>query len=260
MRAAQSLLLLREGDYGASARTRAQSVAAFDLAGNRRQACTQRMNEGAAQTLVGRYELAERTLREASAAAESLGLGQTAAWALHNLGLVLHRQGKHAEGLDLERTALARAVEQQNLILRFVCHLYLGLMLYEAGSFEAALVDAEAAVELSRNRPQGRCQAHAWLARIQIALGADAEALTNAELGMSEFAEYGIEESESVIHIALAEALDAVGRHEEATAVAQRGARLLMEAADKITDPEWRGSLLEDVPEHAALLARVHRG
>lgn len=52
----------------------------------------------------------------------------------------------------------------------------------------------------------------------------------------------------------LAETLFGVGDHDAATVAARAAAERLLERASKISDPSWRASFLERIPEHARTL------
>lgn len=55
-------------------------------------------------------------------------------------------------------------------------------------------------------------------------------------------------------YITCADIFESHGDGEKALTAIQVGYRVLMERADKISDPDWRKSFLENVPEHLALI------
>jgi hypothetical protein len=65
----------------------------------------------------------------------------------------------------------------------------------------------------------------------------------------------GIDEGEAFARLVHAEALDAVGRGEEAHAALMVARERLLARAAKINDPALREGSLRDVPEHARTLA-----
>src|SRR5262249_41193019 len=97
---------LRDGDLVSYRDCLAASERGFVEAGEARHACSQRINGAYANVQLGALESAERLVLDALATAERLGLGQLSCRALHNLGVVVAWQGRHAEA----RTALERAV------------------------------------------------------------------------------------------------------------------------------------------------------
>ena len=84
----------------------------------------------------------------------------------------------------------------------------------------------------------------------------DAEvALARAERAVAILAELGtLEEDEAEVSIAHAEALEALGRSEEAREVRTLARAGLVAAARRIADPSWRERWLRDVPAHRALM------
>ena len=58
-----------------------------------------------------------------------------------------------------------------------------------------------------------------------------------------------------MIRLALAEALVATGDRKAARGVIERARDRLLARAEKITDPEWRKSFLENIPDHRRTLA-----
>jgi tetratricopeptide (TPR) repeat protein len=69
----------------------------------------------------------------------------------------------------------------------------------------------------------------------------------------------GIEERESLVRLAWAEALEAAGRRDEAAAAFAESARILRDRADRIAAPEWRDRFLTAVPENARTLELAAR-
>jgi len=134
-----------------------------------------------------------------------------------------------------------------------VTELYLAVMERDAGRLTEASAHALAAVQRSADRPLGRAQTKAWSARIELARGDARGGLELALAAMADLREHGIDDSEAVVHLALAEALEAAGRGDEAASAAERGVAVLEDCAGRISDPAWRRSFLEAVPEHAAL-------
>jgi len=77
----------------------------FERAGNRRVACVRRVNLGSACASLGRYDEAERALRDALADAERMGLANAALGAKNNLALALARLGRLDEALSFATDA-----------------------------------------------------------------------------------------------------------------------------------------------------------
>jgi tetratricopeptide (TPR) repeat protein len=103
--------------------------------------------------------------------------------------------------------------------------------------------------------PPLRALAWATLARIELSRGAAREALEAAEAAYAILASPGgLEEGESLVRLAWAEALEAAGRHEEARAALAAAAERLRARADRISAPEVRERFLTAVPENARTL------
>jgi hypothetical protein len=117
--------------------------------------------------------------------------------------------------------------------------------------------DREVGVALAMAVPLDRPGVLATLSAIRLAQGRAGEALAAAEDAMARsetMGGCGLFRGSSV-HLAHAEALHATGAHQAAArAIAGARARLLA-IVDKITEPDYKASFLERVPENARTLA-----
>ena len=248
------------GDIGFAVRAWAEGLEAFERAGDKRNACTQRMNAGYLLGVLGSYEDSERMLWDAHRTAEQLGLAQTASWALHNLGLVVARLGRVEEGLAIERRALSAGEVQGNSVLEAISHGYLAWIELLAGRPEATVTHAHRAFELLARLPNAQTFSLVMGARGHLAAGHVDEALAIGERALSSFERHGIDEYEPLLHLTLAECYDAVGRLDQGAMAARRGRDSLLASAAKITDRRLREQHCSRVSENAALLARAERG
>jgi hypothetical protein len=98
-------------------------------------------------------------------------------------------------------------------------------------------------------------QARVLLARHSLL---DALALTR-EAHVALEAQDAVEEGDALVRLMLAETLIAVGDHEAGTAATRAAADRLLERAAKISDPAWRASFLENIPEHARTIELARR-
>lgn len=82
------------------------------------------------------------------------------------------------------------------------------------------------------------------------------EARKYAEQAWEYLKVYSLEglENPAVDYRACAEVFDALGEPEMVQVILESGYKALIEAADKITVPEWRQSFLENEPENRALI------
>lgn len=228
----------------------------FEAAGDLRMLCNQRTNIGYATRELGAYAEAEVALRDALAAAERMGLASLATLAKHNLGPVLARAGLLDEARAMEEDAVASCVRQGDRWMEGGSRIYLADILRAAGDVAGAEKEARAALEAAKGTPPLRAMALATLARLLVASGRAPEALVAARQAMELLVSLGgIEEGESLVRLAFAEALAATSEHAAAhDALATAKARLLERAA-LIVDPELRASFLEKVPENVRTMA-----
>ena len=101
----RSARALAAGDLAACRDGLGAALAAFEQAGDRRNACAVRSSLGFVLAELGDHESAEQALRAAMAAAYRLGLVDVAALAQRNLGRVAARLGRLDEAETLEQEA-----------------------------------------------------------------------------------------------------------------------------------------------------------
>jgi tetratricopeptide (TPR) repeat protein len=245
--------LYRE-DTAGSVRWAEAAVACSEEAGALRNACLIRAGLGAAYREIGALAQAERALREAVLVSERLDLRRVRAGSMHNLGLVLALRGSVAEGLAVEREALAALAAEREPKVTVAARYYLAQILTMAGELEEAEVEARRAVEGASGDVETETTALGVLASVELARGRSAEALEHARQAVDRLAALGqIEEGESRVRLIHAEALHAAGLLEDArAAILDARSRLLARAA-KIAEPGWRESFLA-LPDHARTL------
>jgi hypothetical protein len=250
---ARSWRALYTGDFGECHRLDERVVATFMSVSDLRHACRERASIGYDELLLGAYDRAERSLREASAVAERMGLSQVQVIAKHNLGLVVAYLGRPEEGLAIELEAIAAATEYRRML--GASHKYAALIRLLMGDTEGAEGDAREAIACWATLPSLRATGYAVLARVFLDRGRAAEALASANEGMSLLgACEHTEEGRAFVRLVHAEALLASGEREKATlAIAGAREELLAHAA-RIKEPMWRASFLERVPENARTL------
>jgi eukaryotic-like serine/threonine-protein kinase len=247
------------GDFGTALEEAAATLDAFDHAGDRRNACTTRLNLGAIQGQLGHFEDSERTLREALTTAERMGLREIVAIALSYLGLVLAYLGQLDEARIVQDAAITRVHQLNSLRAEGCAHCYLANILILTGDFSAAEREARRAVELQKSTPPLRAFSAALLARALLALGRTTEALEAARDALALLESVGAEEGESLIRLVHAEALDASGSRPEALAAIASARDNLLARAARISDPLWRESFLCKVPDNARTLELARR-
>ncbi|WP_437820067.1 serine/threonine-protein kinase [Sorangium sp. So ce1078] len=231
------------------------ALAAFEQAGDRRSACVIGANLGFIYAELGELEAAESALRAALDAAERMGLRELATVALHNLGHVLGQLGKLDEAQLVERRAVEAFQLRGDLRMEGAARTYLAKIALLSGDAATAEREASAAEAALHVAPRLRAPAQAVRARALLAGGQVAAALGAARAAFGELAALGsLEEGESLVRLAYAEALAASGAHGEAAAVLADARASLLARAQRIADPRRRERFLTAVPENARIV------
>jgi tetratricopeptide (TPR) repeat protein len=247
---------MRDNDLATSLALDTRVCECFTSVGDFRRTCQQHANVGYDQLMLGAYDRAEHSLRDAIAMAERIGLHQVNATARHNLGLALLRQGRIDEARVEEQAALDAFVTQGNRRLETAARNYLAFIEIAAGDFATAIRHAREAIDGSPDVPALRCTFHATLSTAYRLSGQAEYALAHARTAMQMLEQLGRpEEGEANVRLAYAEALYATGAIAAARRVIVDAEVRLLEAAARIADADWRASFLEAIPEHAGTLA-----
>jgi tetratricopeptide (TPR) repeat protein len=242
------------GDTGAYVVSEQAAAVAFEQAGDLRYACMQHGHVGYAYLEIGAYVEAERWLRRALAGGERMGLLSVVATAKHNLGRALQHQGRLDEAVAVETEAIELFAAQGDRRLETASRCYLANMLAMRGQLRTA--EELLRQGLQTTQAAWRPGLLADLASVLLRQGDLHEALVVAREGHDLLESLGgVEEGESQIRLMLAEALRAAGEPDTARAAIDRARERLLARAAKITDPEWRTSFLENLPENARTLA-----
>jgi eukaryotic-like serine/threonine-protein kinase len=231
------------------------AVAGFARAGDARNACLQRANIGNAYMQFGAFAKAERVLREAVTVGEPMKLNFIAG-ASANLGFVLARMGHLPEAFAVETAALAQCVEQGYRRVEAAARVYLAEIYLARGELADAQTQAQRAVAASPGSPSTRAHALAALGGILLRRGMADEALVRAKeaIEILESLE-GVEEGEALIRLVHVLALGENGHKAEAYERLAHAQDRLRQRANRISDPLWRRSFLENVPENAQTMA-----
>jgi tetratricopeptide (TPR) repeat protein len=256
IRVARSWRALREGDQAAAMLLDAAAEDCFTAVGDFRHACMQRANVGYGEMTLGAFARAERSLREALTNATRIGLPHVISQAHHNLGLVLARQGKLDEAREVETSALQDFLAQDNRRLAAAAYNYLALIEIEAGNHAAAIAHAQSAIACAADKSTTLCTYHGTLAHALRLSGQLDVALSTARTAMKMVAHHGPpEEGEAALRLEHAECLHAAGNRDAARIAIADAAQLVADTAAKIKNANWRASFLQDVVEHARILA-----
>jgi tetratricopeptide (TPR) repeat protein len=246
------------GDAGAYLVSELAAAREFERAGDERYACMQRGHVGYACLEIGAFADAERYLREALDSGTRMGLSHVIATAKHNLGRALQRQGRLDEAEEIERAAVAAFEGQGDKRLEAASRFYLGEILVERGDIDTGEREIRRALELAL--PPSRPSCLAGLAQVLLARGRLAEALAAAREAHEQLELLGgVEEGESAVRLMFATCLDAAGDEHGALQATWSARERLRSRAAKITDPTWRTSFLENLPENARTVALAAR-
>jgi len=242
------------GDSGAYVVSEQAAALAFEEAGDLRNTVMQHGHVGYAYLEIGAYAEAERWLRKALEGGTRMGLQNVVATAKHNLGRALMHQGRLDEAMAIESEAIAAFVAQGDRRLESASRSYLADILAARG--DQASAEREIRQGLQVVQAASRPQQLAALAQVLLATNRATEALASAREGNDLLeALGGVEEGESLVRLTYAQALQATGDAERARTAIRRARDRVLERAAKITDPEWRASFLENLPENARTLS-----
>jgi hypothetical protein len=171
------------------------------------------------------------------------------------MGMLFARLGDTRTAVAREDAAIEAFVAQGDRRMEGAARLYRALFLSMDSQLELAERETLAAIEVSGLTPPLRAYGLAVLGRIRLTGAAPARAEEPAREAVEILdALGGIEEGESYVRLAFAEALEASGDHDAAReAIATARVRILERAA-MIHDPSWKESFLERVRENARTL------
>jgi hypothetical protein len=255
---ARGMVALRAYDVAGWARMTAAAAALFDEAGDIRAACAQRVRLGDSLKELGAYEQAERVLRDTLELAVPMGLSSVTAGARHFRGVVRAGRGPGGARRPLLEQAAAFARAHGDARQEGSSRVYLAQTLLLLGELTPAEGEARAALVALRETPPLLPSAHATLARVLLAAGRPSDALLAAAAAVEAIEGLDwIEEGETLVLLAHAEALEQNGAHDAAAVAFARARARLDEQASRITDEPTRQAFLSRVAENTRILART---
>jgi tetratricopeptide (TPR) repeat protein len=216
---------------------------------------------GINQWLLGAAGEAERTLKEAIVPDEELGFASSVR--PFALAWLLAERAAWEEAQEWARRLVASGQTRRLPIDEGRGHWVLAEVLRRVGEFDAAELQIQTALTLlGMACPLDVPGALATLAALRLAQGRPAEALASAEDGLSKSESMGActfffrGAFLRLIHV---ECLQATGNHDAAKAAIAKAKQRLFTIADKIADPAYRKSFLENVPENRKTLELANR-
>jgi eukaryotic-like serine/threonine-protein kinase len=244
------------GDLGRCLGGLESALQAFEQAGDLRNACAIRTNLGYLYCELGDFQRAEAALRQASAASDRMGLYDLTAAVHQNLGRVLGQRGDLADADRLERQAVDAFRRQGDPRMEGAARTYLAEILIAAGDYAGAEREAAAAIMTLAGAPSLQVAALGVSSRARLGRG-DAEGALEAGRAAHEALERlgEIEEGESMVRLAFAEALEQSGARDEARRALAVAHQRLLARADRIEEPAWRNRFLHAVPVNARIFA-----
>jgi hypothetical protein len=185
---------------------------------------------------------------------DRMGLASMAALARCNLGMAERALGRLAEAEASESDAVRAFAAQNDRRMEGASRNNLAIVLADRADLDGAEREARAAVSLLAGNGPARAYALSTLSRVLLARGNVEEALAAANEAMID-ALGGIEEGESAVLLAHAEALFAHGEAGAAAMAIARARARLLTRAERIDDQARRASFLSRVPDNARMLA-----
>jgi len=232
------------------------AIATFDRIGDTRNACLNRINAGVVLCVVD-FVASENVLREAIPVAERLGLHGAVHGARQNLAVALARQRRVEEAVALEERSVEGFHAEGDTLNEGASRLYLAAIL-RLFDLERAEREAHAGLALLGDAPPMRAAGLAILSRIVRERGRSDDGLTAAREALEILERLGgVTDGETLVHVALAEALHACGHEEEARFEIGITRDALLARAATLGNDAWRRTFLEGISEHADALAHA---
>ena len=160
------------------------------------------------------------------------------------------------EAERLEREAIEDFGRQGDPRMEGAARTYLAEILIAAGDYAGAEREAATAIATLDGAPSLQVAALGVSSRARLGRG-DAEGALEAGRAAHEALERlgEIEEGESMVRLAFAEALEQTGARDEARRALAAAHRRLLARAERIEEPAWRNRFLHTVPVNARILA-----
>ena len=252
-------VVLREGDYSQAERLLRQALAIQQAINNRWREGIIWNELGVLTLMVGDLQAARHSLERSLAISQELEDEAGQAYTLCNLGQVLREQGALDEAEALLSQGMALAQAQGDRHLEALYHSELGMVHLQAERFPQAVEQAARSLAIL-NQMGLRVSTTSdlsTLAQANLAQGELGQALAYARESLSILDECEGEGPDYPHrdYFVCAQVLAAARESQEAERALVAARRLLLEQAQRISDPAMRRSFLENVSFNRAILA-----
>jgi predicted ATPase/class 3 adenylate cyclase len=255
-----SLFFSEYGDIGRAAQLLENQVAINSRLANHEGEAVGLSNLGYNYVRLGMYDRAIDALKRAVELALGIGHRLHAAYGRLNLALAYLRNGDLDRAVDALEASIPALKALHDRFGQAAAQCYTALVREVSGEHaRAAECFATAHATLVEIGVQGGAHdAAAGLVRCLLALGRIHEARQEAEALWEHLSDNGPGGMEFPVLAfqTCADLFDSVGDLERSRTAVEQGYRELLDRAEKIGDPAWRYSFLENVPEHRTITAR----
>lgn len=246
------------GDLARSAQLELEAAALAREIGDREAEASVLGNLGYDYAQMGLYKMARPILEQHLRLTESIGDRRMHGYSLQNLAWTYLQSGDGRTAQKLLEQALEELGRVGDIYGRAACILYLGFISEQAGNAAGAERHFSEAREGFRqmSSPVAVVETTASLARCALAQGnlqSARERVTEVWTHLSAHGPHGME-LPALCYQTCADIFDALGDTATSRAAVQAGYRELMARAEKISDPGWHRSYLNNVPEHRAII------
>jgi predicted ATPase len=245
------------GDLSRAAQLHAEQAAINHRLGDRGAEANGLLNLGYDYALLGLYSSARAALEQALPMVRAIGARREQAYAMLNLGLVHWRCGEGLAARQVLEQARGELLAVDDAFGHAASLSYLGLVLEQLDDTAAASRLFTEAYHLFTAMGVGGYAADvlADLARCALAQGDLGEAYRKAAAVWEYLSRHAAQGMEFPVwaYQTCADVFAALGESEKSRAALDKGYGELMVRAEKISDPGWRQSFLENVPEHRAI-------
>jgi tetratricopeptide (TPR) repeat protein len=266
-----AVYFVESGDLARAAQLHTEQASIAYRLGDRYAEANARLNLGYDYVLLGMYAEGVAASNQAVKLQQAIGVRRDLNYARLNLALAYWRNADIASArqlLESMRDELSRA---EDAFARAARLSYLGLVLEQSGELQDARACFIQAAVLFKSNGIASFAVDAIVGLGRCALVEDdlEQAHAHAIIVWDHLQQRGTQGMEFPIraYLTCAEIFDALGTlsttfEEElrfddmSRAAVAEGYRELMQRAERITNPEWRDSFLDNVPEHRAIIAR----